>query len=61
MLNFEDVEERDGERAILCLGLLSNKIQNRRSFVMECLAVVAHRGDQDCCPHLGPLHTSKSP
>ncbi|KAF8209349.1 hypothetical protein K438DRAFT_1960346 [Mycena galopus ATCC 62051] len=48
MLDFEDVEERDGGR----IGL--------RAFIVECVAVVAYRVDSNCGADLSLVHAAKA-
>lgn len=59
MLNFEDVEERDGEcvpcRDVPCVILC------RCAPLVECLAVVAHGGDPHRRAHIRALHSPQAP
>jgi len=39
---------------------ISLKTLSRRPIVMECLAVIPHRGDENCRPDIGVIHTSEA-
>jgi len=58
MMNFEDVEERDGMYPSQCYvtANIDCNMDDRCSIILECMAVVAYRGDEDSCPHLGAVH-----
>jgi hypothetical protein len=61
MLNFEDVEERDGKHCYLARKRIDKRYDftRRCPAFMECLAVVAHRGNEDGRPHIRSLHASE--
>lgn len=58
MLNFEDVEDRDGERDFLSLpDVEAYRISRRRSPVMERMAIFQNRSYAYRGPHLSVVHT----
>lgn len=61
MLNFEDVEERDGLFFVLVHDKALTLVTLRRSSLLECVAIVPHRGHQNRGPNIGSLYTSQSP
>ena len=61
MLNFEDVEERDGLLSVLVHDKALTLVTLRRSSLLECVAIVPHRGHQNRGPNIGSLYTSQSP
>ena len=56
MMNFEDVEERDGEPMSRLARDIFRLSFCRRAFVLERLALIQDRGDQDCRAHFCSLH-----
>ena len=54
-MNFEDVEERDGACSAFFSGLL-NLTFGRHSLVMERMAVITNRGDEDGGPDINALY-----
>lgn len=58
MLNFEDVEERDG--LFHCLNSLISlhlTLDFRCSSFVECMALFSDRGDSDCGPDISALYS----
>lgn len=56
-MNFEDVEDRDGQFAST---LMSNSIFSRRTSFLEYLAIIEDRSNENCRAHLSALHSFKS-
>jgi hypothetical protein len=63
MLNFEDVEDRDGELSIQEISIIPVRPRTslgRIASVLECMAVITYRGYSDSGSHIGPLYTSQA-
>jgi len=58
MLNFEDVQERDGQSMLFDEHVNLLNVRYRCSFILECMAFISHRSNQDSRASLGTLYTS---
>lgn len=60
MLNFEDVEERDGLCSQLYTLWNASHVSCRCTFILERLAIFQNRGHSNCRAHRCPLHTPEA-
>lgn len=59
MLNFEDVEERDGMKPRFIEHSESSKFNIRCQALVECLAVISNRSNAHSSAYIGFVYTSQ--